>query len=354
MGNRQRTIWTSLTVLASLASVAACDDDGMGPNPAGATEIGIIVNSTENSVLIFDTESDTTGPVTIGLGPAGSPVTVAARNELAVVPLGSFPAAAVVDLAGDSAYSVPLPANSGATGAAFLNDSIAFVGNFNLNTVSEINARAGAAGAEIDVGAFPQALVANAGRLYVLNAELDPMTFQPAREGRITVIDGAARAVIDTIVLSGFNPIDAEIGPDGRLYVLNAGGFGQANGSVSVVDLSTRQEVEHHAGFGEFPGDLAFHPDGRLFVAAFGYGLAVWDAVGDSFINPPADPLVVDGNTASSGVGVDSDGFVYTLIPGDCTGPSSALRLDSELMVDVVIATGACPFAITFTEIDGV
>lgn len=361
MGYPRQSHFASPTLFAGLglaialtASVSACDDDGpTGPNGPSSTELGIIVNSTENSILVFDVDREMAARDTFGFGPAGSPVTAAARNGLVVVPLGIFPAAAVVDLAGDSMFSVPLPANSGATGVAFLNDSIAYVGNFNLNTVSEINVRSGTAGAEIGVGVFPQAVFAAGGLVFVLNAELDPTTFLPAREGRMTVIDGATRSVIDTIVLSGFNPTDAELGPDGRLYVLNAGGFAQGNGSVSVIDLSARQEVEHHEGFGEFPGDMAFHPDGRLFVAAFAYGLAVWDAVGDSFIHPPADPLEVDGNATSSGVGIDSSGRVYTLIPGDCQSPSSAFRLDADLEPDIVIATGACPFAITFTEVDG-
>ncbi len=61
----------------------------------------------------------------------------------------------------------------------------------------------------------------------------------------------------------------AAFGPDGMLYIVNSGAFGQSNGSLSVVDPANLREVEHHAGFGEFPGDIAFDAAGRAYVSSF-------------------------------------------------------------------------------------
>ncbi len=350
-------LWRMFVAAALIVPIAACDDDDanspMGPPGPQTTEIAVIVNSTDVSVTVFAVDSPAIAR-TIGINPGvgqGSPVTAAARKNLALIPLGFFPAVAVVDLTTDDVSSIPLPNNSGATGVAFLNDSIAYVANPNLNSVSVVNAFSGTAVTEIPVGVFPQAVVTVGDRVFVLNAELDA-SFVPARSGRITVIDGGTSAVTDTIVLTGFNPAAATLGGDGMLYVINSGNFGQGDGSMSVVNPTTLQEVEHHEGFGEFPGDIAYGPGDRVYVSAFAYGIAVWDAAADTFINPPANPLIVGGNATSSGIGFDSDGMLYSLIPGDCISPSVALRFDpGGSAAPVEIATGSCPFAITFGEV---
>ena len=343
-------------LFAFLLVTGACSDDGtmvpVEPGPAPDTiETAVIVNSTDVSVTIFDVEAANVTQ-TIGLNPggAGSPVSVAARKNLAVVPLGFFAAAAVVNLATGAVNSVPLPDNSGATGVDFINDSIAYVANPNLNTVSEINAMRATAGAEITVGIFPQAVLGSGDLVFVLNAQLDE-NFAPAREGTVTLIDATSNTVLDSITLSGFNPSAAIFGGDGRLYVLNSGSFGQGDGSLSVIDLGTLEEVEHHEGFGEFPGDIAWGPDDLIYVSAFAYGIAVWDPDDDVFINSPDDPLVVQGNAISSGLGIDAEERLYTLIPGDCVAPSIAIRLNADLSFDREIIAGGCPFAIAFSEV---
>ena len=165
------------------------------------------------------------------------------------------------------------------------------------------------------------------------------------------MIDPTSNTVVGNILLTGFNPSAAEFGPDGRLYVVNSGIFGQGDGSLSVVDVTALQEVEHHPGFGEFPGDIAVGDDGRVYVSAFAYGIAVWDAVADSFIHPPSEPLVVGGNATSSGVGLDFNGRLYSLVPGDCIAPSVALRTNADYSFDREIDVGVCPIAVEFADV---
>ena len=253
--------------------LAACSGDGTESLPPETAEVGVVLSSTDLSLTIF--EVDNPGQTRIvGLGPDGSPVTMAVSGHLAVVPLGLVPAVAVVDLKeGLLLRTVALPQGSGATGVAFLNDSIALVANPNLNSVTPINVLAGTPGSDIAVGRFPQAVVVEGGRAFVLNAELQG--FAPDGPATVSVIDGESLQVTSTLTLSGENAAAGGVGPDGWLYIVNSGSFGAANGSLSVVDLTSLTEVAFHTGFGDFPGSLALGPSGRAFVASFSYGLAV-------------------------------------------------------------------------------
>ena len=329
--------------------VAACFGDGTEPLLPETAEVGVVLSSTDISLTIFEVE-DPTQVRTVGLSPDGSPVTMAVRGGLAAVPLGIVPAVAVVDLKdGILVRTVGLPQGSGATGAAFLNDSIVLVANPDLNSVTPLNILSGNRGNDIAVGRFPQAVVVKGGRAFVLNAEL--ANFVPDGPATVSVIDIESLAVTSTIELGGENAATGGVGLDGRLYIVNSGSFGSANGSLSVVDLTSLTEVEHHLGFGDFPGSLALGPSARAFVGAFSYGVVVWDTSLDAFIRGPAEALTPGGVPSTSGVGFDEAGRLYTLTP-DCQNPATANRHDGAYDVEITVPVGICPFAIAFTRLE--
>ncbi len=330
--------------------LAACFGDGTEPLPPETAEVGVVLGSVDLSLTIFEVENPTqTRPV--GLAPTGSPVTLAVRGELAAVPLGFVPAVAVVDLReAELLRTVGLPTGSGATGVAFLNDSIVLVANSDLNSVTPVNVLAGTRGSDIAVGRYPQAIVVEGGRAFVLNAELEG--FVPDGPATVSVIDIESLAVTSTVQLSGENAATGGVGPDGRLYIVHSGSFGAANGSFSVVNLTSLTEAEHHTGFGDFPGSLALGPSARAFIGAFSYGVVVWDTSLDAFILGPAEALAPGGIPSTSGVGFDEAGRLYTLTPGFCDGPGTANRHGGMFEVDAIISVGICPFAIAFTTIE--
>ena len=345
-----------LGLLLGALLLTGCSDDGMDALPLETAEVGVVLSSTELSLTIFEVE-DPTQIRTVGLAPDGTPVSMAVRRGLAAVPLGINPVVAVVDLQGGLLLrTIALPAGSGATGVAFLNDSIVLAANPDLNSVTLVNVFAGTSGSEIAVDGYPQAVVVDGGRAFVLNAKLEldvELGFVvPGGPSTVSVIDIESLTVTSTIALSGENAGAGRVGTDGRLYIVNSGSFGSANGSLSVVDLAGLTEVAHHPGFGDFPGSLALGPDARAFVGAFSYGVAVWDTSLDSFIRSPADALEPGGVPSISGVGFDDAGRLYTLTY-DCVNPSTANRHDSAFAVDVTISVGICPFAIAFTTIEG-
>ena len=330
--------------------LTACSGDGTESLPPETAEVGVVLASTELSLTIFEVENPTQTRV-VGLGPAGSPVTMAVRGNLAAVPLGIVPAVAVVDVQGGVLVrTITLPAGSGATGIAFLNDSIVLAANPDLNSVTPVNVFAGTSGSDIEVGRYPHAVAVESGRAFVLNAELDEF-FLPDGPSTVSVIDIESLTVTSTIALSGENAAAGRVGTDRRLYIVNSGSFGSANGSLSVVDLGGLTEVAHHSGFGDFPGSLALSPSAMAFVGAFSYGVAVWDTSLDAFIRPPSEALEPGGIPSTSGIGFDDAGRLYTLTP-DCQNPSTANRHDGTFGVDVTIPVGICPFAIAFTSVE--
>lgn len=333
-----------------LVGLAACDNDPAGPRRPSGAEAAVVVNSRERSVSVIPVDNPSAA-FTIGVSAEGSPVTVAARGRTAVVPLGTFPFAAVVDLENRRvAHTVALPERSGATGAAFLNDSIALVANPNRNSVTPVNVRRGTAGAEIAVGVYPQKIVVEDGRAYVLNSELEK--FVPVRPGTVTVIDGSLR-VIGTIQLSGLNPGGAAFGRDGRLYVVNSGRFGANNGSLSVVDVRSRTEIGFQEGFGNFPSSIAVARDGRVLVGVYGTGILVWNPATAMFVRGLADPLVPGKVPPVSSLGFDFAGRLHVLNPGTCQEPGTLYRLGDAQQVEQETRTGICPFGLAFTFLPG-
>jgi hypothetical protein len=343
----RRLLRLALLLLAP-AALAACDSTSAAP-PPNPTRLEVVVNSIDNSVTLIPVDS--TAPVvrTVGLGSvAASPVTVAARKRYAVIPEGTYPFAAVVDLIGGTlAGSVALPANSGATGAGFLNDSIVIVGNSNRNTVTPVNVNRLTAGAEVAVGVFPQAVVEGKdGRVFVLNGNL--VNFSPAGPGSVTVIDATGHAA-GTVQLTGINPA-AGVVVGTKLYVINSGTFGGNNSSLSVVNLTTLVEERLVGGFGEFPGAIAAGPDGNVYVGVYGSGIVVWNPTSLAFVRSIGNPVVPGGAPPISALGFDYAGRLHTTNPGDCASAGKAYRLTS-LTLERTIATGICPFAIAFAEV---
>ena len=341
---------TRLALLALLpAALAGClGDDSITVPQNDDTRLEVIVNSTSNSLSLVSMDSAIATPRTVSLGAQGSPVSVAARGAVAVVPLGTYPFAALVDLrTGTVTKNVALPANSGATGAAFMNDSIALVGNPNRNTVTPINVRTGTAGTEIQVGVYPQALVAGNNGVYVLNGNL--VNFTPAGPGSVTVINQSLQ-VVTTIPLTGINPSAGRI-ISNTLLVINAGNFGQANGTLSLVNIVTNQQAANVAGFGEFPGTVDVGTDGLVYVGVYSSGILVWNPNTGAFLRGLNNPIIPGDGPPVSALKFDDQGRLHTLAPGNCApgNPGKEYGLAPPFTtVTRTITTGVCPFALAF------
>ena len=331
-----------LAVTASLPSCAATS-----PSAPPSDEVLLVVNSTEQSLSVVPVENPGAG-IKIPLGPAtanATPVGVSAANGIAIVPLGVVSAVAVVDLKlGTVPRIIPLEANSGATGSAVVDDSIAYVANPNLNTVTRVNYLTGDT-ASVAVGVYPQGVVFTRGKVFVLNGNL--VNFAVAGESWITVIDPTTNAKAsgtDSIGLqppgnAGFADVAAF---DGLMYVMSTGGFNPGDlGRLSVVDPVTRVELANFGGFGNAPQAVAAGGD-RLYISSFSEGLMVFDIAKNKVIHGAGDGVPIMLN---AGVAVDSKGRIYALDLGPCSGgiAGKAHVLDASLNEKNTITLGECP-----------
>ena len=81
--------------------------------------------------------------------------------------------------------------------------------------------------------------------------------------------------------------------------------------------------------------------------------MVVWDSGTERFLHSPDTALEPGGVPSTSGVGFDATGRLYTLTP-DCQQPARVNRLSTSYDVEVAITVGVCPFAIAFTEVEGI
>lgn len=338
-------------MLVITATLGCADTNAPLPEPQ---EVLLVVNSTGNTLSIVPVDAPNSAvQVPLG-GTTPTPVGVSARGGTALVPLGSDNAVAVVDLrAGNVLRAIPLPDNSGATGSAIVDDSIAYVANPNLNTVSRVNYVTGAT-SEVPAGVYPQGVIYTRGKIFVLNGNLDE-TFSPAGPSWITVVDPAtnARATgIDSIALTGEgNAGFADVGSDGLLYVMNTGSYFSGEGRLSVVDPLGRTEVASYAGFGTGPGNVAADPDARLFISSFSEGVMEFSLDSNKVVRGAGEGLKLpSGNSA---VAADSKGRVYAIATGPCSGGrrGTAHILDASLTQSGTIVLGECPSGAAVVQI---
>jgi hypothetical protein len=300
----------------------------------------VVLNTTAATLSLVPVEAPTQVS-TIPLGASDvQPSSVATRGATAVVPLRGRSAVAVVDLrAGQLVNTIALAPHSGVAGATLINDSVAFVSNSSLNTVTRIDLVTGDT-ASLAVGNTPDQLTFTRGRVLVMNANLDSLG-KPAGESWISVIDPASTGsvVIDSIPLIGpGNARFSTVAGDGLVYVVQDGDPSIDEGRLSIVDPVGRRELASFGGFGFGPGDLTADDGDRLLVSSRTEGLMEFDTAERTVIRGEGNGVIIPGNT---GVTVDSQGRVYALEAG-CSGNGLLHVLRSDFTEIRTVPVGRC------------
>ena len=262
-------------------------------------------------------------------------------------------AVAVVDLrAGTVLRTIGLASGSGATGSAVVDDSIGYVANPGLNTVTRVNYLTGDT-TSLVVGAHPAGAIATRGKVFVLNS--NSTAGVPAGASWLSVVDPLTNRLasgIDSILMPGpGNAMSADVARDGVLYVMNAGpADGSTPGRLTLVDPVGRSELGNFGGFGDSPGAIASDGGDRLFVSSTSEGLMVFDLANRRVLRGAGNGVNIPQN---SGVAVDSRGRIYALEAGDCAGGASGKvhLLRADLTESRVVPAGACASAVAVTEI---
>ena len=315
------------------------------PSPPTPEEHLVVLNAGDASITILPLSSPTS-PVTVHLGPiGGTPFALAARGSRGLVTSGAGSTVALVDLgAPQSVLVYGLAAGAGATGVAFVNDSIAYIANPFVNRVTRLNIRQGDT-ISIAVGQTPSAIAVTRGRVFVANANLDPAC--PAQApcvlgpSWLTVIDPDREIVVDSIALPGpGNATSITVGGDGLLYVISAGPGGEEAGRLSIVDPVLRQEVGSFAGFGPLPGQVSSDGRERLFVTSEEHGLMEFNTRTRRLVRGAGSGIPLQSGVDAA---VGSDGLVYAVESGNCVSSPGRIRIFRPDLTEVrIILVGIC------------
>jgi len=307
---------TRLTVglaLAIAGSTSCAETSAPLPPPE---EVVVVLNTSAATLSLIPVAA----PTQVSTIPLGAldvqPASVTTRGAFAVIPLQGRDAIAVVDLrAGQLVNTIPLAPGSGVAGAALISDSIAYVSNSSLQTVTRVDLSTGDT-VSIPVGRTPQEITFTRGRVLVINANLDDQG-RPAGESWISVIDPAGNLtglVIDSIPLFGpGNARFSTVAGDGLVYVVQDGNPTIDQGRLSVVDPVERTERASFGGFGFGPGDLASDEGDRLLISSRTEGLMEFDTAERKVVRGEGNGVAIAGNT---GVAVESRGRIYALEAG--------------------------------------
>ncbi len=297
-------------LVAAILLAGCSDDDTPDRTFLDGTEsdpgIAISVGSIGTTLLMLQTGNpDQRVEIPLGTSSDITAVGFSVRNRMAAVPLGNTASVALVNLETATIEGYFTFPSGNATGSAWVDDETVIA----CNQLADLCGRftTTQAGDAMDLtealAPFPTAVVASAGRVFVVSANLDD-SYMPAGPGVVSELDPASLDVVRTFTV-GTNPQYGGIGSDGRLYVVNSGDWGMANGSVSIINLGSNVVEEEVTGFGDFPGPVAFDSDGRLAVSSFSFGSVVWDAQTGTFVRGADNPVCAP---AASGCRAASDG----------------------------------------------
>lgn len=340
---RHRQRWSG--VLLAAAATAGCA--ATTPSTPLSEESLVVLNTGDATLSIFPvTDPETSLVLTLGdIG--GTPTALAARGTQALVTSEAGSSVAVVVLASNGAIVVyKLPPAGGAGGAAFVDDTLAYVTNPFSDRATRVNLRTGDT-ASVAVGRAPTAVAVTRGRVYVANANLEPACAGPLPCVRgpswLTVIDPDRNAVLDSIPLPGPGNASAIlVGPDGLIYVMNSGPGGSDPGRLSIVDPVLREEVGSFGGFGVLPGRLASDGRERLFITSQSQGLMEFNTRTRRVVRGASAAIpLIDGVAAA----VDGDGQVYAVESGSCLpgSPGRVRIFRPDLTEARVVPAGPCP-----------
>jgi hypothetical protein len=329
-------------VAAALAGAGCAATNPSTPLPQ---ETLVVLNAGDQTLSVLTLPAPESEK-TIVLGSLGAaPVALAARGGSALVTTGAGSSVVRVDLNAGAALVIRLPAAAGAAGAAFVNDTLAYIANPTANRATRLNLRTGDT-ASVAAGQTPTAVAVTRGKVFVADANLNPDCAGPlpcvAGPSWLTVIDPDRNAVVDSVPLPGpGNAMAIEVGGDGLLYVLNAGPGGDQPGRLSIVDPVLRQEVGNFGGFGILPSRLASDGRERLFVVSAVEGLMEFNTRTRRVVRGAGGSAIPlqDGVAAA----VDHNGLVYAVEAGSCAIGLGRVRVFRPDLTEArVVPVGPC------------
>lgn len=337
----RRPGWGALLAAALSTGCAATT-----PSDPQAEETLLVLNSGDATLTVLSISEPGTGRVITMGNIGGTPLALAARGSSGLVTSGAGSTVAVINLSDEGSVLVyALPAGAGAAGAAFVNDTLAYVANPFNDRATRLNLKTGDT-VSVAAGRTPSAVVVTRGRVFVANANLEPLCAGPLPcvlgPSWLTVIDPERNIVLDSIPLPGPGNANAMlVGPDGLIYVMNAGPGGEEPGRLSIVDPVLRQEVGSFSGFGALPGRLASDGRERLFIVSPTQGLMEFNIRTRRVVRGEGAGIPLANGMAAA---VDAGAQIYAVESGPCTvGGMGRVRIFRPDLTEArVVPSGTC------------
>lgn len=338
-----------LILLAGLAAGCAATT----PSTPPPQETLVVLNGGDATLILLPL-SLPGPPDTLALGNiGGAPRYLAARGNQVLITTGTGSTIARVGLdQGQSPLLIQLPDTAGAAGAAFVDDTLAYIASPFADRATRINLRTGDT-ASVATGRFPTAVAVTRGRVFVANANLEPGCSSPLPCVRaaswLTVIDPESNAAIDSIPLLGpGNALAIEVGADGLLYVLSAGS-GREPARLSIVDPVLRADVGSFSGFGILPNDLASDRRERLFVTSQSEGLMEFNTRTRRVVRGAGAAIPLQSGAA---VAVDDEGLIYAIESGPCNGAPGRIRVFRPDLTEArIVPAGVCAVDVVIVKL---
>jgi hypothetical protein len=314
-------------------------------NPATPSpdETLVVLNTTDGTLSVLPI-TRTGPPFSIVLSTdSGAATAVAMLGATAVVSVAEPREVLVVNLTGRFVRRrVTLEHVPG--GVSMVSDSVAYVAGPAANVVTRINLQTGDT-ASVPAGQTPVAFAVARGRVFVLNANLEPVcdTTVPCIIGPswLTVIDPEGNIVSDSIGMPGPGNANAiVVGGDGLLYALSSGGADEP-GRIVIVDPVSRAEVGSFGGFGLLPRAIASDGRERLYVVSPTEGLMEFNTRTRRVVRGAGSGIPLQDPRS---VVVDGSGLVYVIESGGCAYPiPGRIRVfRPELTEARVLPAGIC------------
>ncbi|HEV8149696.1 MAG TPA: hypothetical protein VGP61_05870 [Gemmatimonadales bacterium] len=315
------------------------------PSPAPPIETLVVLNAGDASLTWVQlSDSGLTGTILLG-SIGGTPQFLTARGSQILVTTGVGNTLARLGLtAGQSPLIYRFPAGAGTAGTVFVNDTLAYVAHPFSDRTTRINFKTGDT-ASVGTGRSPTALAFTRGRVFVANANLEPVCSgpMPCVQGPswLTAIDPERNVMTDSIPLTGpGNAVAIEVSNDGLLYVLSAGAGGPESARVSIVDPIRRVEVGSFSGFGTLPTNLASDHGERLFVVSPHNGLMEFNTRTRRVVRGAESAIPLQSGMA---VVVDDEGLIYVIESGSCSGDIGRIRVFRPDLIETrTLPAGPC------------
>ena len=322
-----------LAGVALVVAAVACSDALEQTTPVGQ-EI-VILDGQSSSLTLVNAGDFSATSLALAFPVTGTPQ-IAGRGSMVLVPGGTRDSLQILTLGG----SAKVASTKHPVGAAFQDDTLAWVADSAFDSLAQVNLRAG-----------QQVLARPLSGPAVDVAVTDSQVFT-VHTTWLTSVNMVGPPVPDSIPLSGVNAHFVVIGDDSLLYVISRGDSGKANGRLSIVDPVGHVETVVINGLGERPGPGVFHPTGRLLIASPTSGILEVNALTRSITRGLSDAIKPGGKGVLA-LSLDARGRVYAVSNTACgSGPGTLYVLSPppEYHVITTVPLGTCPVASAVAE----